>query len=290
MKELILLLLLFSGFSGAACPKTYTVSTHKIRHSKGFKRGMRLPLLTASTGKPPVIIPNSMDLRGKIGPVRNQGECGACYSFGTSSSIQDALKITGNDPGQLSPQYLMDYSGNGCEGGYFDVMKLAKSPRGIPKEDLYPYVGHDEGKKKFKPAGSIVSWGMIGGEDVTTQEIEAFMTQYGYPIPVSMFASSPDFESYSGGIFNECVLRSSDHIVSIVGFDNENGQFQKNGFLPNGVGFWIVRNSWGTNWGEGGFFRIRMTDPSGNKCMNIADEAAGFFLRKRLGWWLFGNG
>lgn len=260
-----------------SAPKSYTVKRHKIYHSKGF---VRKPMEFIHKKLETVTIPNSIDLRGKISPVRDQGQCGSCYAFGTSSALRDALMLQGKDPGELSPQYLMDYSGNGCNGGYFDVMDLAKSPKGLPLESLYPYIATSENPRASNPAGSIVSWSML---NASPRAIETYMAEYGYPVAISMAAGAGDFESYSGGIYNGCTFQDPDHVVAIVGFNNENAKFNSKGFLPNGTGYWIVRNSWGANWGENGFFRIRMTDSKGKKCNNVGADASGFFFKKSHG-------
>ena len=65
-------------------------------------------------------------------------------------------------------------------------------------------------------------------------------------------------------------------MINIVGWDNEGASFDANGNLPPGKGVWILRNSWGTSWGDGGFMRTKMTDAKGVRCNAVAKEAAYF--------------
>ena len=278
MKKLFLILMLCTSAFGAR----FTVTAHHKIHAKGLRRGraLELPRMAA-----PVVlsIPDTFDLRGKISPILDQGQCGDCYSFGTTSSLTDALMLQGASKGTLSPQYFADYSGDKCEGGWFDVMQWSVAPRGVPTIANYPITNMDQSPQTVKqPVGSSISWAMLGASSgVTPRDIESFMVQYGYPVPVDLAAGAGQFEDYSGGIYDACVANAPvDHIVAIVGWANEGNKFGSSGFLPNGKGYWIVRNSWGTGFGEAGFFRIAMTDARGNKCNSFASDAAVFFLKK----------
>jgi len=276
IKALIILLLI----AQAAPAKSYRTRPSRETHHKGLKKSRAvMPKFPKRAGE--VTIPDSMDLRGKISPIRDQGQCGSCYAFATSSSLRDGLMIMGIDPGALSPQYLMDYSGYGCEGGYFDVINQAQDPKKDSLEADYPYLARDQRPRAVNgKGGSLVSWGMLGDDSVTPKDIEEFMAEHGVPVPITMAAGAGDFEAYSDGIYDGCVYGQVDHMVAVVGYSNEGEKFLSNGFLPPGKGYWIVRNSWKTVWGEQGFFRIRMTDSSGRKCNNVAADAAGFFFPK----------
>lgn len=281
MKLILLLLLCVTvnafGFKFKSAP------THH-HYAKGFRvtrtfRGERHLMGLEAAAK----IPDSLDLRGKISPILDQGQCGSCYSFGTQSSLTDALMLQKNSKGVLSPQYYMDYSGNGCNGGWFDVMGLSTSPNGSPLLSAYPYVGADQSKKPYVKSGSSLSYAMLGSESgVTPRDIESYMVTYNAPVPVDMAAGAGSFEDYQSGVYDNCVANAQlDHIVAIVGWSNEGATFQANGFLPAGKGYWIGRNSWGLGFGEAGFFRIAMTDAQGNRCNAFASDAGVFFFHKR---------
>ncbi len=273
-----LLFLLTANLFAVEAQHYTTVEPTREHHAKGFRRkDVKLP--EHVNREMAVQIPDSLDLRPKISPILNQGQCGSCYAHGTISSVRDALMLAGKDPGALSPQMLMDYSGDGCNGGYFDVLQLVVSPN-APLASNYPYTAQNQGKQNLvKPLTAIGSWAMLGSNGVVTpKDIETFMVQYNAPVPITISAGSGNFEYYSSGIYDGCVNGAIDHLVAIVGFANEGAQFGSNGYLPASKGYWIVRNSWGATWGEQGYVRIRMTDTAGNKCNGVADQAAGFFL------------
>jgi C1A family cysteine protease len=110
----------------------------------------------------------------------------------------------------------------------------------------------------------------------TQQEIESYMVNSGKPISIAIGAGAGDWQGYSSGIYNGCTMGELDHMINIVGWDNEGAQFDAKGNLPPGKGVWILRNSWGTSWGEGGYMRTRMTDAQGQRCNNVAGQAAYF--------------
>ena len=256
-------------------------------HAKGLKLSKFRLLMPRATAPLVEAIPDSLDLRGKISPVLDQGECGDCYAFGTTSALTDALMLQGLSKGTLSPQYFADYSGNQCNGGWFDVMKYGVAPKGVPTISNYALTNVNENPMPLKgPLGSSLSWSMLGQESgVTPRDIEAYMTKYGFPVPVDMAAGAGNFDSpyggYSSGVYLNCVANAPvDHLVEIVGWSNEGSKFNDSGFLSAGKGYWIVRNSWGSSWGESGFFRIAMTDAKGNKCSSFAQDAAVFFYPK----------
>ena len=279
MKTLLLVLMLCTSAFGAR----FKMTAHHRVHAKGLKRG-RLMLPFRVEAPNVAAIPDGFDLRGKISPILDQGECGDCYACGTTSSLSDALMLQGLPKGTLSPQYFADYSGNKCEGGWFDVMGLASTPKGVPTVSNYPMTNVDQAPQPVKGSlGSSLSYAMLGSSSgVTPRDIEAFMVKYGYPVPVDMAAGAGRFEDYQSGVYDGCVANAAvDHIVAIVGWSNEGTTFGSNGYLPSGKGYWIVRNSWSTQFGEAGFFRIAMTDANGNKCNSFASDAAVFFYPKR---------
>ena len=257
-------------------------------HFKGFhKKAFSGPRYIR--GLAAVQIPDTFNLATKASPPQNQLACGSCYAWASSSVLRDDLMLLGKDPGALSPQYLMDYSGGGCEGGSLDIMALATA--GVPLASTYPYIAQDEAKRPCTAAASAPSWQALGeASGVTPQDIESYMVQYNTTTVVTMAAGAGDFQSYAGGVYNGCVFSDPDHMIRIVGWDNQQATFGVNGYLPNGMGKWLAANQWGTDWGAGGYFWIQMTDSLGRKCNNFADEAAGFFFKKSPGGKRLGRG
>jgi hypothetical protein len=119
---------------------------------------------------------------------------------------------------------------------------------------------------------------MLGEKDKSpsVRDIEAYITLNNSPVAIAVAAQPGQWMSYSGGVYSSCTHGELDHMINIVGWDNEGAQFDANGNLPPGKGVWILRNSWGAFWGEKGYMRTRMTDGSGKACNAVAEQAAGF--------------
>jgi C1A family cysteine protease len=188
-------------------------------------------------------VPSTFDWRnyGKVTSVKNQGSCGSCWAFGMLGSYEGALLVADQGSQNLSEQYLVRCNtyGYGCGGGWwcFDDMY-----NGIPKESCYPYTGSDgscnHSCTKYFPVDSWYHVGSSGGVPSTSALKQAIYDQG--PICVAVRVTSA-FQNYSGGIFNSCSSGSVNHAVVLVGW---------------GSNYWIMKNSWGTGWGESGYMRI----------------------------------
>jgi C1A family cysteine protease len=202
-------------------------------------------------------------------PIRNQSTCGSCWAFSVVATVEALLKI--NDPSSkpdLAEQTLVSTCTNAgnCSGGYFDAFNYIKKP-GLPDEAQDPYVKRNTScKQGLNPVASIVDWSYIRGPNngsPTTAQLKAAIMKYG-PISVTVNAS---FTSYKSGVYNNCNSSQINHMVNIEGW-NDDGQY------------WIMRNSWGTAWGEKGYMRIKYVGSSGRKCNNIGQTAAFAVLKK----------
>ncbi|NNN06997.1 MAG: hypothetical protein HKL90_13960 [Elusimicrobia bacterium] len=126
--------------------------------------------------------------------------------------------------------------------------------------------------------GSISAWHMLGDakKGPSVLDIETEIAGSGIPVAITVAAGAGDWENYSGGVYNGCTDGPIDHMIDIVGWDNEGATFDADGNLPPGKGIWILRNSWGTSWGENGYMRTKMTDGAGLRCNEVAAQAAYF--------------
>lgn len=258
---------------------TFKYSRHE-RHGKGLKKKFILQSERKSFLDSSVSIPDKLDLREGLSPIQDQGECGSCWAHSLTATLEDGQLSMGKKIPSLSPQYLVDCASNadGCEGGYFDAALYLVRPKGSPSRKSYPYKAQD-GKCLNSPAiASIATYHLLGSSSrgPSTRDIEAYMSRYKRPVSITVAAGAGPWQNYDSGVYNGCSFEGTDHMINIVGWDNEGQKFDRDGNLPHGKGVWILRNSWGVSWGEDGWMRTKMTDPKGRKCNNVAEEAAYF--------------
>ena len=216
----------------------------------------------------PHALPKTVDWRehGFVTPVKNQGRCGSCWAFSTTGSVEGQhFRATGKLI-SLSEQNLVDCSApendHGCQGGLTDqAFSYIAVNGGIEKESDYPYQGA-QGKCQFDPskvAATVASYVDIQQQN-ETQLMEAVATIG--PISVGIDAKGDGFMYYKRGIFyaDNCSPRLLDHGVLVVGYGTENGQ-----------DYWLVKNSWGPNWGLNGY--VKMARNRWNNC-GIATAAS----------------
>ncbi|XP_007017656.2 PREDICTED: zingipain-2 [Theobroma cacao] len=195
-------------------------------------------------------IPASMDWRtkGAVTKVKDQGSCGACWSFSATGAIEGINKIVTGTLVSLSEQELVDCDrsyNSGCEGGLMDyAYQFVIDNHGIDNEEDYPYLGREKTCNKEKRKRRVVTIDGYAGVPANNEDLllQAVAKQ---PVSVGICGSERAFQLYSKGIFTGPCSSSLDHAVLIVGYGSENG-----------VDYWIVKNSWGTRWGMNGYIHL----------------------------------
>ncbi|XP_058785396.1 zingipain-2-like [Vicia villosa] len=206
-------------------------------------------------------VPSQVDWResGAVTNVKDQGSCGACWSFSATGAIEGINKIVTGSLVSLSEQELVDCDtryNSGCGGGLMDyAYQFIIENKGIDTEEDYPYEGRQVLCKKDKLKRRVVT--IDGYTDVPSKDenklLKAVAVQ---PVSVGICGSARAFQMYSKGIFTGPCSTSLDHAVLIVGYGSENG-----------VDHWIVKNSWGKYWGMNGYIHIlRNTESSAGIC------------------------
>jgi len=221
-----------------------------------------------SLNEPPTTTADTVDWRtsGAVTGVKNQGQCGSCWSFGSTGTIEGAYKIKTGKLVSLSEQNLMDcsvsYGNQGCNGGLgANALRYVAANKGIDTESAYPYTAK-QGTCRYSAANigaTITSYKAVGAGSESSL-VTALNSQ---PVDVAIDASRNSFQLYKSGIYYESACSSSrlDHEVLAVGYGSNGG--------TNGD-YYIVKNSWGTSWGTAGY--IQMSRNRNNNC-GIATDA-----------------
>jgi len=195
--------------------------------------------------------PASIDwtTKGAVTAIKDQGQCGSCWAFSTTGSVEGAWQIAGNKLVSLSEQQLVDCSGSfgneGCNGGLMDyAFEYIIANKGITTEQGYPYKGVDGTCKKNQKAAATIK----GYQDVTSGDEDALLDAVALgPVSVAIEADQSCFQFYSGGILSDPSCGTNlDHGVLAVGYGTDS----------TNTNYWKVKNSWGKSWGEKGYVRM----------------------------------
>lgn len=189
---------------------------------------------------------------GAVTPVKNQGQCGSCWAFSTTGSLEGAKFIKTGELVPLSEQNLLDcdHTDMGCGGGLMDnAFKFDEKSGGLCSEDDYPYlaeVGQCNTTCTDVPGSIVKSF-----VDVPPGDSNALLAAIAMqPISIALDAGTTPFQFYKSGVLDDdkCGKRGAiDHGVLAVGYGTD---------LETQTPYWLVKNSWGDSWGESGYLKI----------------------------------
>ncbi|KFK39254.1 hypothetical protein AALP_AA3G220300 [Arabis alpina] len=210
------------------------------------------------------VLPDEVDWRAKgaVAPIKDQGNCGSCWAFSAIGAVEGINQISTGELISLSEQELVDcdrgFVNAGCDGGIMNyafefIMKIG----GVETDEDYPYTATDgifcNADKNNKTRVVTID----GYEDVPRDDEKSVKKAVAHqPVSVAIEASGQAFQLYKSGVLTGTCGISLDHGVVVVGYGSSNGE-----------DYWIIRNSWGSNWGESGYVKLQrnIDDPFG-KC------------------------
>jgi cathepsin L len=199
---------------------------------------------------------------GAVTPVKDQGQCGSCWSFSTTGSLEGAHQIATGKLLSFSEQQLVDcaglkYGNYGCNGGlqtnaynYYEDGYMAEL------ESVYPYTSGTTKSKGTCQYDSLSQTAVTvtGYDNVTpsnVSQMRAALTQQ--PLAIAIEADKLVFQTYKSGVLDSTQCGTNlDHAVLAVGYGTENGQ-----------DYWLVKNSWNTTWGDQGYIKLAIVDGDG---------------------------
>jgi KDEL-tailed cysteine endopeptidase len=214
-----------------------------------------------------VVAAPTVDWRGTaVTPVKDQGQCGSCWAFSATGTIEGAWYLATGDLVSIAEQELVDCDVGidaGCNGGLMDYAMDYVINNGICAEEAYPYTARDETCKKDQCAAVVT----LNSHESVPSSNEAALKQAVTMRPVAVAAQADElaFQLYSGGVFDGQCGTQLDHGMLAVGYGFDDA---------SGLEYWIIKNSWGAGWGDNGYINMAFGMNDGDCQCGICLEAS----------------
>jgi hypothetical protein len=203
--------------------------------------------------------------KGAVTPIKNQGQCGSCWSFSTTGSLEGAWEIATGKLVSISEQQFVDCDkvDQGCNGGLMDNAFKFAEKNALCTEDSYSYTGRKGSTCKASSCTVGIPQGSVTGFKDVSSSMQALMSAVQQqPVSIAIEADKSVFQLYKTGVLDGLCGAKLDHGVLVVGYGTDGGK-----------DYWKVKNSWGSSWGNKGYVQLLRGKGKQGECGLLAQPS-----------------